>query len=114
MAGGLDPAPDGTPEDPGHAARRELAEETGLEAGTWKPLGSFFSAPGFTEELMHLFLATDLRPLEGTAVQDEDERLIVTRMSFADALAAADAGEIVDAKTLVGLYRVDRLRRGGR
>jgi ADP-ribose pyrophosphatase len=113
-AGGLDPASDGTPEDPGHAARRELAEETGLQAGSWQALGSFFSAPGFSEELMHLFLATDLRPLEGTAAQDEDERLIVTRRPFADALAAADTGEIVDAKTLVGLYRVDRLRRRDR
>ena len=63
---------------------------------------------------MHLFLATDLRPLEGTADQDEDERLIVSRMPFGAALAAADAGEIVDAKTLVGLYRVDRLRRRDR
>ena len=111
MAGGLDPAPDGTPEDPEHAARRELAEETGLRAGSLQALGSFYSAPGFTEELMHLFLATDMRPIEESAAQDEDERLIVTRMPFADALAAADAGEIVDAKTLVGLYTVDRRRR---
>ena len=42
------------------AARRELEEETGLRAGTWRKLARFYTAPGFTEEVMHLYLATDL------------------------------------------------------
>ncbi len=49
------------------AAPRELEEETGLRAGTWRKLGAFYSAPGFTDELMHLYLATDLAPAVRTA-----------------------------------------------
>ena len=111
-AGGLDVAADGTKEEPEHAARRELEEETGLRAGTWRHLGSFFSAPGFTEELMHLYLATDLRPAaeDGRLGPDEDERLLVERVPWRDALADAERGEIVDAKSLVGLFWLARLR----
>jgi ADP-ribose pyrophosphatase len=111
-AGGLDVAEDGTTEEPEHAARRELEEETGLQAGTWRLLGSFFSAPGFTEELMHLYLATDLRAAaeDGRLGPDEDERLLVERVPWRDALAEAERGEIVDAKSLVGLFWLARLR----
>ena len=111
-AGGLDVAADGTTEEPEHAARRELEEETGLRAGTWRHLGSFFSAPGFTEELMHLYLATDLRPAaeDGRLGPDEDERLLVERVPWRDALADAERGEIVDGKSLVGLFWLARLR----
>ena len=52
----------GAIEDPDLAARRELEEETGYRAGTWQRLTAFWTAPGFTSELMHLYLATDLVP----------------------------------------------------
>ncbi len=52
-------------EAPELAAPRELDEETGYRAESWRPLGRFWTAPGFTDELMHLYLATDLLPLEG-------------------------------------------------
>lgn len=110
-AGTLDSAPDGTPEDPAAAARRELEEETGYRAGTWRELGSFYTAPGFTDELMHLYLATDLRPATGDRLgPDDDEHLELIRLPWRDAVAAADRGDIVDAKSLVGLFRLDRLR----
>ncbi len=114
-AGGLDVAADGTMEDPDHAARRELEEETGLRADTWQRLGSFYSAPGFTEELMHLYLATGLHPAtaDGRLGPDEDERLLVERVPWREAVADAEGGRIVDAKSIVGLFWLARLRDAG-
>jgi ADP-ribose pyrophosphatase len=114
-AGTLDVDPEtGAVEDPDQAARRELEEETGHRAGTWRRLASFWTAPGFASELMHLYLATDLRSAhEDRLGPDEDERLELERRPIADAIAAVEAGEIADAKSLVGLLWLDRLRRHG-
>lgn len=111
-AGGLDVAEDGSKEDPEHAARRELEEETGLRAGTWRRLATFYTAPGFTDEIMHLFLAEDLEPAHpGDRLgPDEDERLILSWLPWRDAVEAAERGEIRDAKTIVGLFWLARLR----
>lgn len=110
-AGGLDVHGDGSKEDPALAAPRELEEETGLRAGTWRPLSEFFSAPGFTEEVMYLYLATDLTPAasDGRLGPDEDERLILEWRPWRDAVAAVEAGEISDAKSIVGLLLLERL-----
>jgi len=110
-AGTLDVAADGTVEDPDLAAPRELEEETGMRAGTWRMLGHFYTAPGFTEERMTLYLATDLRPADDDRLgPDEDERLRAERIPFSEALAAVDRGEIHDAKSLVALLWLARLR----
>ena len=103
----------GAIEDPELASRRELEEETGYRAGTWQKLAAFWTAPGFASELMHLYLATDLTPAHPNERlgPDEDEHLRLERRPFADAVAAALAGEISDAKSLVGLLWVERLRR---
>jgi len=112
-AGTLDVADDGSIEDPDLAARRELEEETGMRAGTWRLLARFYTAPGFTSELMHLYLATDLRPADGHRLgPDEDEHLLLERLPWRDALAAAERGEIADAKSLVGLLWLARDRTG--
>jgi ADP-ribose pyrophosphatase len=104
----------GTIEDPERAAPRELEEETGYRAGTWRKLAAFWTAPGFASELMHLYLATDLRPAHGERLgPDEDERLELTRLPFDEALAAVERGEICDAKSIVGLFWVARLKAGG-
>jgi ADP-ribose pyrophosphatase len=109
-AGGLDILDDGSKEEPEPAARRELEEETGLRAKTWRHLASFFSAPGFTEEELHLFLATDLSPAhEDRLGPDEDERLILSWLPWREAVAAAERGEIRDAKSIVGLFWLARL-----
>src|SRR6185312_6121395 len=63
-AGTLDVDAAGVIEDPEIASRRELEEETGYRARTWRKLASFWTAPGFATELMHLYLATDLEPVE--------------------------------------------------
>lgn len=112
-AGTLDRLPDGTVEDPAHAAPRELAEETGHRAGGWRLLGRFWTAPGFSDELMHLYLATDLEPLAGYRGPDVDEYLDLVSLPWREAVAMAEAGDIHDAKSLVGLLRLARLADAG-
>jgi ADP-ribose pyrophosphatase len=110
-AGTLDIADDGSVEDPELASRRELEEETGYRAGSWRLLGTFWTAPGFATELMHLYLATDLEPAGDDRRQpEEDERLHLVRMPWRDAVTAAERGEISDAKSIVGLFWLGRLR----
>jgi ADP-ribose pyrophosphatase len=103
-----DPAT-GATEDPEGAARRELEEETGYRAATWERLGDFWTAPGFATERMHLYLATDLAPAAQDRLgPDEDEALELVRRPWRDAVAAAERGEIGDAKSLVGLFWLAR------
>ena len=110
-AGTLDVADDGSVEDPAVAAPRELEEETGMRAGTWRLIARFYTAPGFASELMHLYLATDLRPADGDRLgPDEDEHLVLERMPWREAVASAERGELRDGKTLVALLWLARLR----
>ncbi len=82
-------------------AAREIREETGMEAGTLKHIGSFYLAPGYSTEFMGVFLATDLKhnPLEA----DEDEFLSVEKIPWKQAIEMAERGEIPDAKSLAAL-----------
>jgi len=112
-AGTLDRQPDGSLEDPQHAARRELLEETGHRAAQWREIVGFYTAPGFATERITLFLATDVSPDPQHSGPQPDERLEVVTMPFAQLLEQGRRGEIEDAKTLVGLYAVDALGRGG-
>ena len=82
-------------------AAREIREETGMEAGTLKHIGSFYLAPGYSTEYMGVFLATDLshNPLE----MDEDEFLSVEKMPIREVIAMAERGEMPDAKSLAAL-----------
>ena len=110
-AGTLDVMDDGSIEDPERAAPRELEEETGLRAGAWRLIASFWTAPGFASELMHLYLATDLRPADGERLgPDEDEHLLLERMPWRDAVAAAERGDLRDAKSILSLLWLARLR----
>jgi ADP-ribose pyrophosphatase len=109
-AGTLDRDVNGTVEDHAEAARRELEEETGYRARSWRYLGRFYTAPGFTNELMHLYLATDLEPASKNRLgPDADERLELERLPLADAIGMAERGELIDAKSIVGLLRVKTL-----
>lgn len=110
-AGTLDRQPDGSLEQTLPAAQRELFEETGHRAAKWRELATFFTAPGFASELMTLYLATDAAPDPSHAGPDPDERLNVVTLPFDEALGLAQAGQIRDAKTLLGLYLVDALAR---
>jgi ADP-ribose pyrophosphatase len=113
-AGTLDRGEDDSIEEHAGAAARELEEETGSRADAWRYLGGFYTAPGFTSELMHLYLATSLVPAhEGGLGPDEDERLELRPVPFDEAVAMVDRGEITDAKTIAGLLWVARLRARG-
>jgi ADP-ribose pyrophosphatase len=82
-------------------AARELEEELGLLAARLEKLSEFFVSPGFLEEKMWVFLATELS--EGTQRLDDDEILDIVRLPIADALEMITSGEIQDAKTIIGL-----------
>jgi ADP-ribose pyrophosphatase len=84
-------------------ARRELEEETGQRAARWTALATFHTAPGFCDEELRVFLAEELSA--GRGAPDPDEHLEVVRVPLTEALEWIEVGEIVDAKTLIGLLR---------
>jgi ADP-ribose pyrophosphatase len=94
--------PAGRPDAPGEdwevCARRELEEETGMIAGTMIKLTEIFTTPGFTDEKIHLFMATDLTA--GTTKLDEDEFLNTEVMPLSTALDLIRDGGIQDGKTI--------------
>jgi ADP-ribose pyrophosphatase len=97
-------APAGTLEGmerPEEGAARELEEELGVVAGRLEKLIEFFVSPGFCEEKMWVYLATDLK--ETTQKLEEDELVEVVRVSLARAFEMVADGEIEDAKTIIGL-----------
>ena len=108
-AGTLDRQPDGSIEDPALAGPRELGEETGYRAASWRLLGSFFTAPGFATELMYLYLATGLEPIDGYAGPEPDENLELRRVPIAEAVRLAETGGVRDAKSIAGLFWLQRL-----
>jgi ADP-ribose pyrophosphatase len=87
-------------------ARRELREETGYEAGALRRLTSIWTTPGFTDERIHLFLATDLR--EGDTEYDPDEFMELVRVPLSEALRMVRDGEITDGKTICTLLYAAR------
>jgi ADP-ribose pyrophosphatase len=94
-------------EAPEDAARRELAEELGLAADHWAHTTTYYTSAGFTNEQVHLFLATGLREVARPETE-EDERIEVVRWPLHDLDGAIDA--CVDAKTLIGLLLLRRAR----
>lgn len=86
---------------PEKAAPRELKEETGYLARRWEMLDRFFSSPGILTEEMHVYLATDLE--EGKIEPMEDEDLTLVPIPLSEALEKVESGEIVDAKSIIGL-----------
>jgi ADP-ribose pyrophosphatase len=88
-------------EDLEAAAQRELQEETGYRAAELTPLGGFFVSPGFCTEFIHIYLASGLTesPLEG----DEDEDIVVERVTLAEAVRLVGEGAIKDAKSVAGI-----------
>ena len=91
-------------EGPLETAKRELAEEIGKGAKTWRHLTSFYTSPGFTDEQVHLFLATGLSDVDERPEVHENERIDVDVRPLAelDRLIA----EATDSKTIIGLARL--------
>jgi len=113
-AGTLD-VHDGVTEDPFEAARRELEEETGHRAASWRKLAEFWTAPGFASELMHLYLATGIEGVTGDdrLSPDEDEHLELLQVPLDEAVAMVVRNEIRDAKSIIGILWLDRELRAG-
>jgi ADP-ribose pyrophosphatase len=86
---------------PDAGAERELQEELGLIAGRMEKLSEFFVSPGFCEEKMWVYLATEL--VQGQQRLEDDEILDVVRLPLSEALEMITSGEIQDAKTIIGL-----------
>lgn len=96
-AGRLDPG-----ESPAQCAHRELQEETGYTAAQVDHLFTMYTTPGFTDEKIHLFLATGLEA--GEAHREADEFVELAPMPLSEALALIENGEIQDAKTALALF----------
>jgi len=88
-------------EDPRDCAARELEEEIGYKVGTLEPLLNFMTTPGFTNEIIHIYLGKDLSP--GTQDLGEDEVLEVLEVPLKKAIEQINDGTIRDGKTIIGL-----------
>jgi ADP-ribose pyrophosphatase len=90
-------------------AKRELQEETGYTASEWQELPGYYMSPGILQERMHLFVAEGLTA--GDPALEEGENIDKLIVSWDEALAMIDRGEIEDAKSIAGLLVWDRRRR---
>jgi len=98
-------------EEPLEAAKRELAEEIGKRSDDWEHLTTYRSSVGFTDEVVHVFLASGVADdPDAEPSADENERIEIVRWPLAD--LGKLAGEVTDAKTLIGVLLLER-RRGG-
>ncbi|BCG60035.1 NUDIX hydrolase [Paenibacillus sp. URB8-2] len=96
-AGKLDPG-----EDPLEAAGRELHEETGFHSGDLFLLKSFYTSPGFADEIIHLYVTENAQ--SGEMSLDEDEFLVVSELTLEEAYEYIADGRIADAKTIMAVY----------
>ncbi len=87
-------------EDPAGTIAREIQEEVGYRAGQWRKLGEFFLAPGYSDEIIYAFLATDLELLENPPQQDDDEDIETVLMTVGEVEQAILSGDIADAKSI--------------
>jgi len=90
-------------EDPLECAKRELKEETGFDAKDYLYLGYIHTTPGFSNEVIHLYLARNLE--SGQSNPDEDEIIDVEIEDFNTVLQKCISGEITDAKTIAGIFK---------
>ncbi|MEB3199728.1 MAG: NUDIX hydrolase [Synechococcaceae cyanobacterium] len=93
-------------EDPQETMERELQEEAGYRAARWDSLGAMLPCPGYSDEVIHLFLARELTPLDNPPAGDDDEDLEVLLMEPAELDARLASGdEYLDGKSLAGWFR---------
>lgn len=93
-------------ESPETCARRECEEETGFRAGRLEPLGWIWTTPGFADEKIWLYLATELE--EASQALEDDEVLSLEKVPLAEAVEKAFRGEIHDGKSAIALMRAGR------
>ena len=98
-------------EAPLECAKRELVEETGFSAETWEKLGEITPVPGYSDERIHIFLASDLGPARQNL--DSDEVLSVHKIKLNDVIDMVNKGEIQDSKTISSLFMaINWLKKG--
>jgi ADP-ribose pyrophosphatase len=90
-------------EEPELTARRELEEEVGMRAGRLEKLAEFFNSPGFCDEHSFVFMALDLEEVGNSLQGIEEQHMTVERIALDDVPALIASGEIVDAKSIIGL-----------
>jgi 8-oxo-dGTP pyrophosphatase MutT (NUDIX family) len=90
-------------EPPEVTAARELEEEVGMRPGHLRKLVEFFNSPGFCDEHSYIYLATDLEPAEVTAHGVEEQHMSIETVALADVPRLIASGELVDAKSIIGL-----------
>lgn len=95
-------------EPPEETARRELVEEAGLAAADLDHLTRFYPSPGMTDAVLEIYLATDLRPVERETHGPEEDHSEIVHLPLAEAVALVTSGQIVDAKTIIGLLLTER------
>jgi ADP-ribose pyrophosphatase len=101
-------------EDPLHCAQRELEEETGYHASEWRKLTAIYTTPGFCNEILHIFQATNLTQSPGgRKLEEGEETMTVEAVPLAEAVAMIEKQEIVDGKTICGILLGERLLRKG-
>lgn len=98
-------------EDPAKAGRRELGEEVGASAEQMISMGKLYPTPGYCGEIIHLYLATGLTM--GEQHPDEDEFLEQVEIPLEEAVAMVMRGEIMDAKTIAGVMKINQMKLGG-
>lgn len=94
-------------EEPYLCAVRELAEETGIIANKIDPLGCILTTPGFCDEKLYLYLATELT--KGASSLDHDEFLSCEKIPLVKCLEKIEQGEIIDSKSVIGILRTARI-----
>ncbi|OBF49401.1 NUDIX domain-containing protein [Mycolicibacterium monacense] len=96
-------------EPPQVTAARELQEEAGLSAAQWRVLVDLDSAPGFSDESVRVFLATDISEIDRPVAHDEEADLIVKRVPLSEAVRMVLSGEIVNSIAVAGILAVHAL-----
>ncbi|MET0198916.1 MULTISPECIES: NUDIX hydrolase [Nocardiaceae] len=99
-------------EPPVDAAKRELAEETGLAADTWSVLVDVTASPGFTDECVRIFLAEDLSEVDRPEARDEEADLVLQFVPLTEAVQRALSGEFINASAVSGILALAASRAG--
>jgi ADP-ribose pyrophosphatase len=99
-------------EDPQRCAERELREETGYVAARWTKLTTMMTTPGFCNERLHIFMAQNLSlSPQGQSLEEGEQTIKLLRVPLVEAIAMVEREEIVDGKSIAGIFMGERLLR---
>ncbi|RZQ60302.1 NUDIX domain-containing protein [Amycolatopsis suaedae] len=101
-------------EDPVRTAERELVEEAGLRARRWDTLVDVAASPGFTDEVVRVFLARDLSEVDREVLGEEEADLVIRKVPLDEAVSMALGGELVNGATVAGVLATHAVLSGGR